>query len=139
MDLESVAREVVDSAVEVHRTIGGPGLLESFYEEALCLELQMRGLVTERQKLIRGMYKARLLEAPLRVDLLVEECVVVECKAVSEWNRVFQAQLLTYLRIMDLRIGFALNFGERRMKDGIVRVVNKHRTSRFARFPTSRS
>jgi GxxExxY protein len=119
-----ISRVVVQSAIEVHRTLGGPGLLESVYEEALAWELEQRGLTVERQKAVPVEYKEHLLSTPLRLDLLVDGRVIVECKAVSEYNSLFEAQTLTYLRLTGLKLGLVINFGERLVKDGIHRVVN---------------
>ncbi len=121
---DHIAREVVGAAIEVHRVLGGPGLLESVYEEARCWELGERGLRIERQKVVPVEYKGRTLASPLRVDLLVDGRVVVECKAIAVWNEIFTAQALTYLRILGLRLAIVINFGQRLVKDGIERVVN---------------
>ena len=115
---------VVDSAIEVHRTLGGPGLLESVYEEALMYELEQQRLRVERQKAVALTYKGRRLATELRLDLLVENLVIIECKATREDNPVFEAQVLTYLRLLDLKLGLVINFGRRLVKDGIHRVVN---------------
>jgi GxxExxY protein len=115
---------VVDAAIEVHRTLGGPGLLESVYEEALAYELALRGFQVERQKQVPLQYKGTRLATDLRLDLLVEGAVVVECKATSTYNPLFEAQVLTYLRLLGLRVGLVVNFGERLVKDGIHRVIN---------------
>ncbi len=124
MTENEVARVVVDASIEVHRTLGGPGLLESVYEEAFALELGERGLSVERQRVVPVYYKGRRLATDLRLDLLVEGKVVVECKATTKYHQVFEAQTLTYLRILDLRLGLVVNFGERLVKNGIHRVVN---------------
>lgn len=124
MNEDDIARTIVDSAIEVHRELGGPGLLEDIYEEALAEELQLRGLLVERQVPIRVTYKGRVLRKPLRLDMRVEKLVLVDNKAVMEWNPVFESQLLTYLRITKLRLGLLINFGERYVKNGIHRVVN---------------
>lgn len=124
MTENEISRVVVEATIEVHRTLGGPGLLESVYEEALAHELELRGMAVERQRVVPVVYKGRRLAGELRVDLLVGGQVVVECKAVSEYNRVFEAQALTYLRQLDLRLALVINFGERLVKDGIHRVVN---------------
>ena len=97
---------IVNAAIEVHRTLGGPGLLESIYEEALVYELEQRGLGVERQKVVPLIYKGKRLAAELRVDLLIEGLVIIECKAAREDNPVFEAQTLTYLRLLDLKLGF---------------------------------
>jgi GxxExxY protein len=119
-----IASEVVDSAIEVHRTLGGPGLLESVYEEALAYELEQRGLKIQRQKAVPILYKDRHLGSDLRLDLLVEDRVIVECKAAVEHNPVFEAQALTYLRLLDLTLALVINLGKQLVKDGIHRVVN---------------
>jgi GxxExxY protein len=115
---------IVDGAVEVHRTLGGPGLLESVYEEALAYELTSRGLRIGRQAALPILYKGNRLATDLRVDLLIEGRVAVECKATTGYNPVFEAQVLTYLRLLGLKLGLVINFGERLVKDGIHRVVN---------------
>ncbi len=119
-----ISKIVVDAAIEVHRTLGGPGLLEDVYEEALAWELHKMGLNIERQKHVPILYKGNILSAPLRLDLLVENLVVVECKAVTTYNKIFEAQALTYLRLLNLKLALVINFGERRAVDGIHRVVN---------------
>ena len=124
MTENQISREIVLAAIDVHRTLGGPGLLESVYEEALVWELQQRGLRVERQRVVPIRYKGNLLACPLRLDLLVDDKVIVECKAVSQYNTVFEAQTLTYLRITGLKLGLVINFGETLVKDGIHRVVN---------------
>lgn len=114
----------VEAAIEVHRVLGGPGLLESVYEEALVEELQLRGARLERQQPVALIYKGKALSTPLRLDLRVNGLVLVECKAVAERNKVFESQLLTYLRLTGLKVGLVVNFGRRTVKDGIHRVVN---------------
>src|SRR5437016_12822500 len=98
MKENELGKIILDAAIEVHRTLGGPGLLEDIYEEALAEELRLRGLLVERQLPVPIIYKGRTLSRPLRLDLKVERRVVVDNKAVLEWNRVFEAQMLTYLR-----------------------------------------
>ena len=124
MTENEASRVVVDAAIEVHRTLGGPGLLESIYEEALAYELELRGLRVERQRPVPVTYKGKRLASDLEVDLLIENRVVVECKATSRNNPVFGAQALTYLRLMDLKLALVVNFGMRLAKDGVSRVVN---------------
>ncbi len=121
---DRISRVIIGAAIEVHRTLGGPGLLESVYEEALVWELQRQGCAIERQKLVPIYYKDQLLAAPLRIDLLVDELVIVECKATSEYNSIFEVQTCTYLRLLQLKLGIVINFDERLVKDGIHRVVN---------------
>jgi GxxExxY protein len=115
---------IVDAAIEVHRTLGGPGLLESVYEEALVWELRRLDLSVERQKVVPLVYKGERLAVDLRLDLLVEGKVLVECKASKDDNPLFEAQALTYLRLSTLRLALVINFGKRLVKDGIHRVVN---------------
>jgi GxxExxY protein len=119
-----ISKIIVDAAIEVHRELGGPGLLEDVYEEALEEELRLRGVLVERQLPVRIVYKGRTLQKPLRLDMKVENLVLVDNKAVTEWNPVFAAQMLTYLRLTGLRLGLVINFGERVVKSGIHRVVN---------------
>jgi GxxExxY protein len=118
------AQIIVDAAIEVHRLLGGPGLLESVYEEALALELRLRGCCIERQKTIPIGYKGYRLNTRLRLDLLVDDCVIVECKAITDYNSIYESQVLTYLRLSDKRLGLVINFGGKLVKNGIHRVVN---------------
>ncbi len=124
LDIENIiSGRIVDAVIEVHRTLGGPGLLESVYEEALTWELNERGMSVERQKVVPICYKQVALATPLRLDMLVDELVIVECKAVTSYNTIFEAQALTYLRLTGLRLALVINFGERLVKNGIHRVV----------------
>lgn len=116
--------DVIRCAIEVHRELGGPGLLESVYEEALAWELTQVGLNVERQVTCHIRYKDVQLATPLRIDLLVDGHLVVECKATSEHHPVFESQVLTYLRLKRLRLGLVLNFGFPTLKEGIRRVIN---------------
>ncbi len=116
---------IVDATIEVHRTLGGPGLLESLYEESLAYELQLRGYEVQRQVSVPVTYKGNPLAHPLKIDLLVMRRVIVECKATTKYNAVYEAQVLTYLRLLQLNVGMVINFGERLVKDGIRRVVNR--------------
>ena len=124
MDENGLSQIIVDSAIEVHRTLGGPGLLESVYRDALALEIQLRSVKVEREKLVPIKYKRHLLSAPLRIDLIVGELVIVECKATTLENEIYESQVLTYLRLTGLRLGLVINFGQRLVKHGIHRVVN---------------
>jgi GxxExxY protein len=124
MKENDISGQIVDAAIEVHRTLGGPGLLESVYEEALIWELQSRELSVERQKAVPIIYKGSTLASPLRLDILVNELVIVECKATMNYNKIFETQLLTYLRLTGLRVGLVINFGEKLVKHGIHRVFN---------------
>ena len=124
MTENEIAKIIVGAAIEVHRTLGGPGLLESVYEEALVFELQQRGLKAEKQVPVPIPYKGITLATPLRLDLRVEGLVLVENKATTEYHSLYEVQLLTYLRLTGLKLGLVINFGERYAKDGIHRVVN---------------
>jgi GxxExxY protein len=124
MNENDISHHVVDCAIEVHRTLGGPGLLESIYEEALVWELEQRGLAVQRQVVLPVIYKGRTLASPLRVDLIVESLVIVECKATAQYNKLFESQTLTYLRLTGLKLGLVINFGETIVKSGLHRVVN---------------
>lgn len=124
MNENELSKVVVEGAIEVHRTLGGPGLLESIYEEALAHELGLRGATVQRQRAVPVVYKGVTLATPLRLDLVVGGLVIVECKATSAYNSVFEAQALTYLRLLQLRLALVINFGERLVRDGIHRVVN---------------
>jgi GxxExxY protein len=124
MTENEISRIIVNAAIEVHRELGGPGLLEDVYEEAMAEELRLRGILVERQLHVRVTYKGRVLRKPLRLDMKVGKIVLVDNKAVIEWNPVFEAQMLTYLRLTKLRLGLVINFGERFVRNGIHRVVN---------------
>lgn len=114
----------MESAIEVHKTLGGPGLLESIYRDSLAFELKQRGVEVEREKPVQVRYKGEVISAPLRLDLLVGGLVIVECKAVMTYNPIFESQTLTYLRLTGFKLGLVVNFGQRLVKHGIHRVVN---------------
>lgn len=124
MTENELSQIIVTSAIEVHRTIGGPGLLESVYEEAICWELADRGLQVERQQAVPITYKGHVLGTPLRFDVRVNGIVLVECKATTEYHKIFDVQMLTYLRLLGMKLGLVVNFGEELVKNGIHRVVN---------------
>jgi len=119
-----ISKILVDAAIIVHRTLGGPGLLEGVYEEALVWEVETYGLLVERQLSVPITYKGRQLGTPLRLDILVEKLVIVEVKAVTDYNSIFEVQALTYLRQLNLKLALVINFGEKYVKNGIHRVVN---------------
>lgn len=128
MDLDlhenDISALVVDAALEVHRQLGGAGLIERVYEEALFLELESRGLEVARQVSVAIVYKGRKLGNDLRLDMLVERRVVVECKATTEDLHVHASQALTYLRATGLHLALVINFGRPRVTKSIRRVVN---------------
>lgn len=123
--LENVfAALIIDAAIEVHRTLGGPGLLESLYEEALYQELKLRNVSVQAQVQIPVTYKGHILRNPMRLDLLVGGKVIIEVKATEQEQSVHKAQVLTYLRLTKLKLGLLLNFGQKFLCNGIERVVN---------------
>jgi GxxExxY protein len=124
MDIEEIGKQIVDSALHVHRALG-PGLLESAYQACLAYELRKRGLKVECELLLPVQYAGFLIDAGYRLDMLVEGCVVVENKAVQALLPIHEAQLLTYLKLGDCRLGFLLNWNVPLMKQGIKRMVNR--------------
>ena len=108
---------------EVYNTLG-PGLLESVYEEALVFELQQQGLQVARQMEVPISYKGNCLKTTLRLDLLIENRIIVELKSVEEMKPVFAKQLLTYLRLLDKRVGLLVNFSSNNIREGIIRIAN---------------
>lgn len=124
LDENELSRIIVSAAIEVHRELGGPGLLESVYEEALCYELSNSGLRVARQATLPILYKGTRISSPLRIDMVVNNKVIVEVKATTQYNSIFEAQALTYLRLTGLKLALVINFGERVVKHGIHRVVN---------------
>ena len=119
-----LTRQIIGAAIEVHKTLGGPGLLESVYKEALAEELRRIGLRVAREVPCPVVYKGKILGDPLRIDLLVEDEIVVEAKAAVANNPVFAAQCLTYLRLSGRKLGLVVNFGRKYVADGIERVLN---------------
>lgn len=121
---DNLSREIIGAAIEVHKVLGGPGLLEGVYEEAFVEELMLRHVQSERQVPVPIYYKSKSLGKQLYIDLLVADRVLVEVKATEEHNPLFEAQLLTYLRLTNKRLGLLINFGLPLLKDSIHRVVN---------------
>jgi GxxExxY protein len=125
MTTNEITYEIRGAIYDVYKELG-PGLLEKIYEEALVYELQQRGLKVERQKPIPIIYKGKEIDIDLRLDLLVDDEVVVELKSVSEMKDVFYKQTLTYLRLLNKKVGLLVNFNVENILDGaIIRVVNK--------------
>ena len=122
MTINEITYEIRGAIYEVYKNLG-PGLLESVYEEALDFELQQRGLKVERQKPVPIIYKGVTLTTDLRLDLLVEESVIVELKSVEEMKKLFSKQLLTYLRLMNKKVGLLVNFNTDNILSAIERVV----------------
>ncbi|MBN2001617.1 GxxExxY protein [candidate division KSB1 bacterium] len=123
MHENEISKKIIGAAIEVHRILG-PGLLESVYEDALCHELHLREIRYERQKSVPIPYKGIKLETDLRLDLLVEDKVVVDLKAKVKLSPIDKPQLLTYLRLCEKKLGLILNFHVTVLRDGIHRVVN---------------
>ena len=119
--LKDITEQIIAWAIEVYKTLG-PGLLESVYEEALACGFELRRICFERQKEIGLKYKGREI-GKHRIDFLVKSLVIVELKAVVSINKIHEAQILTYLKAMDKRIGLLLNFNEERLKTGIKRFL----------------
>ncbi len=123
MNENEMTERIIGCAIDVHRVLG-PGLLESMYEECMVVELQLRGLPYERQKSVPVVYKGHVVAGNFRIDLLAGKLVVVELKTVDALLPVHEAQLLTYLRLTDCRVGLLFNFNVPVLKDGIRRMVN---------------
>jgi GxxExxY protein len=123
MSLNEITARIIGAAIEVHIALG-PGLLESAYEECLSQELQLRGISFERQKPLPVKYKGARLDCGYRLDMVVEDRVILELKACDSIEEIHKAQILTYLRLSGLKLGLILNFNVPVMKEGIVRVVN---------------
>ena len=123
MEENRVSEMSIGAAIEVHRELG-PGLLESIYEEALCLELGLRNIQYARQKSVPVYYKGHLLSAPLRLDLLVEDLVIVDAKAKEEMTAMDHAKTLTYLRLTQKKLGLNINFHEPTLVRGLKRIAN---------------
>ncbi len=111
-----ISYKVIGAAIEVHRLLGGPGLLESIYESALCHELTLNGLRIERQKHVPVIYKGIMIREPYILDILVENKVIIEVKATEKEQDIHKAQLLTYLRLSDIKLGLLINFGKSAVK-----------------------
>jgi len=114
---------IVDEAVSIHKVVG-PGLLEMVYEAVLARRLKQRGLVVERQRAISIEFEGERFDEGFRADLIVNGLVIIELKSVEQVSPVHKKQLLTYLRLTDLKVGYLLNFGDALMKDGIRRIIN---------------
>lgn len=119
-----ISHKIIGAAIEVHRVLGGPGLLESVYESSLCYELTLRGLHIQKQLSVPVKYKNVVVREPMCLDILVENKVIIEVKATEKEHAIYQAQLRTYLRLTGLKLGLLINFGQTCVKDGVHRVVN---------------
>ena len=123
MDINLLSKKVIGLAIEVHKNLG-PGLLEKTYEECLCLELKEAGLSYEKQVILPITYKNKVINDAYRVDILVEDCLIIELKTVQTLEKIHRAQLLTYLKLSNKKLGLLINFNVPLLKDGVVRVVN---------------
>jgi GxxExxY protein len=128
VNVDRITGQIVDAAFKLHVGLG-PGLLESVYETVLTRDLERRGFRAIRQKSVSFEYDGLCFHDCLRIDLLVQSCVVVEIKSVEHVLPVFRKQVLTYLRLMDLRVGLLINFGAPTLKAGLQRIVNNYRPS----------
>ncbi len=124
MDENSLSKEIIGAAIEVHRVLG-PGLLESAYQKCLARELTLRDLTFEKEKQIPIEYKGLKLDCGFRLDFLIEGLVVIELKAVEKILPIHEAQILTYLKLLNLKLGLILNFNVPMLKDGIKRLALK--------------
>ncbi len=122
MNINQITSQIIGSAIEVHR-IRGPGLLESAYEECLVSELKKSGLKTERQKPVPIIYKEIKLKCGYRMDILVEEIIVVELKSVDQLAAIHDAQILSYLKFSNKKVGLLINFNVTLLKNGIRRFI----------------
>ena len=122
-DLEVVAKEIVDSAFKIHKSFG-PGLLEKIYESCLEHELKKRGLKVERQLIIPVEYDGLILNEGFRLDLLVENQIIIELKAIETHNKLWEAQIISYLKLLQMPLGFLINFNTPLIKNGIKRFKN---------------
>ena len=123
VDIEVVATDIVDAAIKVHRALG-PGLLESAYQYCLAHELRKRGRKVVTELVLPIVYDGQCLDAGYRLDMLIDDCIIIENKAIEELLPIHDAQLLTYLRLRDCRIGFLLTWNVKLMKNGIKRLVH---------------
>jgi GxxExxY protein len=125
MEINRITEIIIGRAIEVHKALG-PGLLENAYEECLYYELKQTGIKVEKQKVLPLTYKEVHLDVGYRLDLFVEDKVIVELKAVESLNELHQAQLITYLKVSDCQVGLLINFNVTRLTDGLRRMVNNY-------------
>ena len=123
MNENKIGAIIVDEAVRIHKKLG-PGLMEIVYEAVLARRLEKRGLVVERQKPVSIEFEENNFDEGFRADLIINGLVIIELKSVAKLAPVHKKQLLTYLRLTDLKVGYLLNFGDALMKDGVSRIIN---------------
>jgi GxxExxY protein len=119
---DQLRHTAIGAAIEVHR-LKGPGLLESIYEKCVMRELNLRGIAAVNQSLVKIEYKGLVFEEPLRFDVLLENCLLLELKSVHEVLPIHKAQLLSYMKLLDIPIGLVINFHELKLTDGVVRMI----------------
>jgi len=124
MNINKLSSRIIGAAIEVHKALG-PGLLESTYEECICHELSIGGLSLERQKPLAVRYKGINLDCGYRLDVVVEDAIILELKSCEKIEPIHKAQLLTYLKLSGFKLGLLLNFNVTLMREGIVRIVNE--------------
>ena len=124
--IDVLSSMVIEDAIAIHREFG-PGLFETVYESVLTGRLRKRGLTVERQVQVKAVFDGEVYDPAFKIDLLVDERLVIEIKAVEQLSKAHAKQLLTYLRLLKQPVGLLLNFSEATMKDGIRRVVNEYR------------
>jgi GxxExxY protein len=124
-EYEQIGSAILECAIEVHKALG-PGLLESIYEECLCEELRNKGLKVQNQVYLPLYYKGRKLDKNFRIDILVEDVIIIEIKSVYDIYPIDEAQLVSYMRLADIRLGYILNFNVILLKDGVRRKVNNY-------------
>ncbi len=123
MDINQLSSKIIGAAIEVHKALG-PGLLESAYEKCLCHELKLRGLSFDSQKPLPLLFKGEEIDCGYRLDVVVDNAIILELKSCEKIEPIHKAQLLTYLKLSGLTLGLVLNFNVPAMRDGIVRIVN---------------
>jgi GxxExxY protein len=119
---DDLSRQAIGAAIEVHR-LKGPGLIESIYERCLMRELELRGIGAVNQRLVRIEYKGLVFDEPLRFDVLIEDCLLLEIKCVQEILPIHKAQLLSYMKLLNIPLGLVINFHELKLVDGVVRMI----------------
>ncbi|MCP4681385.1 MAG: GxxExxY protein [Desulfobacterales bacterium] len=124
MGINQLSSQIIGAAIEVHKALG-PGLLESTYEECMCHEFGLRNLSFAKQVPVPVIYKGKKLDCGYRLDIVIENTIILELKSCEKIEPVHKAQLLTYLKLSGLSLGLLLNFNEAIMRDGIVRIVNE--------------
>jgi GxxExxY protein len=124
MDINKLSSRIIGAAIELHKALG-PGLLESAYEKCICHELSIGGLSLERQKPLAVRYKGINLDCGYRLDVVVEDTIILELKSCEKIEPIHKAQLLTYLKLSGFKLGLLLNFNVTLMREGIVRIVNE--------------